>query len=291
MTTVAGPGFTPVNDNAAPLVPGDSAMDIFKRSNVSIAGQGTQPMVLAHGFGCDQQMWRSVAPAFEATHQVVLFDHIGCGRSDISCYDNERHVSLAGYASDLVDILEYADLKEAILVGHSVSSMISILAAIRAPQRVAKLILVGPSPRYLNDPPDYVGGFERSDIDALMDMMERNMLGWADFLAPAVMGAQNPPELTEELKQSFCAADPYITRRFAAATFLGDNRADLPLLNAPSLIIQCSDDAVAPRVVGEYTHAQLKHSTLRVIEAAGHCPHMTHPAETIALIKDYLALP
>jgi len=264
-------------------------MDVVKRNNVVVSGQGSQPIVFAHGFGCDQHMWRFVAPAFEATHRVVLFDHIGCGKSDISAYDNQRHASLEGYASDMVDILEQCKLKDAILVGHSVSAIISILVANRAPDSVAKLVLVGPSPRYLNDPPDYVGGFERADIDGLMDMMESNMLGWADFLAPAVMGSESPQELTQELRASFCAADPYISRRFAMATFLGDNRADLALLERPSLIIQCADDAIAPRVVGEYMHARLMHSTLRILEASGHCPHLTHPTETIALIQDYLA--
>jgi sigma-B regulation protein RsbQ len=263
-------------------------MNVMQRNNVVIAGKGTQPMLFAHGFGCDQQMWRFVAPAFEATHRVVLFDHIGCGKSNLAAYSNQRHASLTGYAEDVVDILQQLDLHDAIIVGHSVSSIVGILAAIRAPERVAKLVLVGPSPRYLNDPPDYVGGFERADIDGLMDMMESNMLGWANFLAPAVMGPQSPPEMTQELRASFCASDPYITRRFAAATFLGDNRSDLPLLTVPSLIIQCSDDAIAPRAVGEYVHAHLKASTLRVIDASGHCPHMTHPAETIAVIRDYL---
>lgn len=266
-------------------------MDALKRNNVVFSGHGSQPMVFAHGFGCDQQMWRFVAPAFEATHRVVLFDHFGCGKSDISAYSNERHVSLAGYAEDLVDILEQADLRDAIIVGHSVSSIIGILAAIKAPHRVSKLVLVGPSPRYLNEPPDYVGGFDRADIDGLIDMMESNMLGWANFLAPAVMGAQSPQAMTEELKASFCAADPYISRRFAAATFLGDNRADLPRLAQPALIIQCTDDAIAPPAVGAYVHAHLKGSTLRLIEASGHCPHMTHPDQTIALIQDYLAQP
>lgn len=264
-------------------------MNVLKRNNVVMSGQGARPLVFAHGFGCDQHMWRFVAPAFEATHRVVLFDHIGCGKSDLAAYDSQRHATLAGYAADMVDILEQADLRDAILVGHSVSSMISVLAAIRVPQRVAALVLVGPSPRYLNDPPDYAGGFERADIDGLLDMMESNMLGWANFLAPTVMGGESPPALTQELKESFCAADPYITRRFAAATFLADNRADLPLLRAPALILQCSDDAIAPRAVGEYMHRQLKGSTLRMIEASGHSPHMTHPAETIAAIKDYLA--
>ena len=265
-------------------------MTVFERNNVKMSGQGTQPVVFAHGFGCDQQMWRFVAPAFEASHRVVLFDHIGSGKSDMAAYDNQRHANLSGYAQDLVDILEQADLCDAIVVGHSVSSIISILAAIQVPHRISKLVLIGPSPRYLNDPPDYIGGFERADLDGLMDMMENNMLGWANYLAPVVMGPQNPQQLTQELKESFCAADPYITRRFAAATFLGDNRADLPLLAVPSLIIQCTDDAIAPQGVADYVHAHLKGSTLRMIDAAGHCPHMTHPRETLALIKDYLAL-
>lgn len=269
--------------------------DILKRNNVSISGQasgGAQPtLVFSHGFGCDQQMWRFVAPAFEATHSVLLFDHIGCGKADIKAYDAPRHAKLEGYAQDVVEILEAADLTNAVFIGHSVSAIIGLLAAIQVPQRIARMVLVCPSPRYLNDAPDYHGGFERADIDSLMDMMENNMLGWADFLAPAVMGADGAGEMTQELKASFCAADPYISRRFAAATFLGDNRRDLPLVQSPSLIIQCSDDAIAPRSVGDYVHQHLKDSQLAVIEASGHCPHMTHAAETIALIRRYLAAP
>lgn len=266
-------------------------MDVIQRSHVVQSGTGAQPLVFAHGFGCDQSMWRFVAPAFEASHRVVLFDHVGCGRSDLSAYSPQRHATLTGYAEDLVDILEHLDLRDAVLVGHSVSAMIAILAAIRVPQRVNRLVLVGPSPRYLNDPPHYVGGFERQDIDGLLALMESNLLGWANFLAPAVMGASSPAELTQELKESFCASDPVIARRFAEATFLGDNRADLPLLQRPALILQCSDDAIAPRVVGEYLHAHLRGSTLQVLQASGHCPHMTHPQDTIQAIRQYLATP
>jgi sigma-B regulation protein RsbQ len=266
-------------------------MDALKRNNLVISGRGTQPMVFAHGFGCDQQMWRFVAPAFADSHRVVLFDHVGCGKSDLSAYDNQRHATLAGYAADVVEILEQADLSNAILVGHSVGAIIALLAANRAPQRVAQLVLLGPSPRYLNDPPDYFGGFDRADIDGLIDMMESNMLGWTSFLAPVVMGPSNSPALTQELKESFCAADPYITRRFAAATFLGDNRADLALVRVPSLIIQCAEDAIAPLAVAQYVHAQLPDSTLCVMQASGHCPHITHPAQTIELIQNFLAHP
>ena len=262
---------------------------VLRRNNVVQSGLRDGPaMVFAHGFGCDQQMWRFIAPAFESSHRVVLFDHVGCGGSDSSCYDDERHSSLNGYAQDVVEILEALDLRDAIFVGHSVSAQIGLLASITAPERFSRMVLVGPSPRYLNDPPDYVGGFEREDIDGLIDMMERNLLGWANFLAPLVMSAQNSEVLTNELKASLCAADPYITRRFALATFLSDNRADLPRVSVPSLIIQCSDDSIAPRAVGEYLHRQLRGSQYRLLEAFGHCPHMTHPRETLELIRGYL---
>lgn len=266
-------------------------MDVLRRNHVVFSGFGERPIVFAHGFGCDQQMWRFVAPAFEEQYKVVLFDHVGCGKSDLSAYDPERHATLAGYTQDVLEILEAADLRDVIFVGHSVSSMIGVLASLDAAQRISTLVLVGPSPRYLNDPPDYFGGFERADIDGLMDMMESNMLGWASYLAPIVMGEKDPDSLTNELKESFCASDPYIARRFAAATFLADNRADLPLVTVPSLVIQCSDDAIAPLAVGQYVHAHMKNSTLRVLDASGHCPHMTHPAQTTALIRDYLAGP
>lgn len=245
-------------------------------------------MVFAHGFGCDQQMWRFVAPAFEDTHQVVLFDHIGCGQSDIQAWDPQRHGDLSGYAADMVDILEALDLRDVVFVAHSVSAMIGILAANRVPDRFSRLVLVGPSPRYLNDPPDYFGGFERADIEALATMMEQNMVGWADYLAPAVMGNGNPEDLTQELKTSFCSADPEIARHFAAATFLGDNRADLAQVSVPSLVLQVRNDSIAPMAVGEYVHRHLEGSEFVVLPTTGHCPHMTHPRETIEAIRAYL---
>jgi sigma-B regulation protein RsbQ len=264
--------------------------DVRHRHNVQVSGrEGGPTLLFAHGFGCDQQMWRFVAPAFEHSHRVVLFDHIGCGGADASAYDTQRHATLDGYADDVVQILEGLDLRDVVFVGHSVSAQIGLLASIRVPQRFARLVLVGPSPRYLNDPPDYVGGFERADIDGLVDMMERNLLGWANFLAPLVMSGESPEALTDELKASFCAGDPEITRRFAIATFLADNRADLPKVTVPSMIIQCSNDSIAPRSVGDYMAAHLPHSTLRVLQAHGHCPHMTHPQDTIALIREALA--
>lgn len=263
-------------------------MTALQRNNVRMNKSDRQPLVFAHGFGCDQQMWRFVAPAFEATHQVVLFDHIGCGHADLAAYDHQRHASLHGYASDMVEIVQAADLRNTVLIGHSVSAIISLLAALQLPDRVSALVMITPSPRYLNDPPDYVGGFDRQDVEGLLDMIEDNMVGWANFLAPAVMGPDSDPVLTEELRSSFCALDPYVARRFAEVTFLSDNRDDLSALRIPTLIIQVANDAIAPREVGEFVHRQVVGSESAVIDGSGHCPHMTHPAETIDLIRRFL---
>jgi sigma-B regulation protein RsbQ len=261
--------------------------DILTRNNVRVSGRGTQPMLFAHGFGCDQNMWRLVAPAFEDEYRIVLFDYVGSGNSDLRAYDAPRYSTLDGYAQDLLDVVHALDLRDIILVAHSVSSMVSVLAANREPERFERLVLIGPSPRYINDPP-YVGGFERQDIEGLLEMMDHNYIGWANFLGPAIMKNTERPELGEELATSFCSTDPVVARRFAEATFLSDNRADLSHVRVPSLILQCSDDMVAPLEVGEYLHREMPDSTLRVMEATGHCPHMSHPDETIRLIRDYL---
>ena len=262
-------------------------MNVIERNNVKISGKGTQPMLFAHGFGCDQNMWRFVAPAFENDYRIILFDYVGSGHSDLGAYDAGRYSSLEGYARDVLDVIHELDLKEVIFVGHSVSGMIGVLAANKEPERFAELILIGPSPRYINDG-SYVGGFERKDIEGLFEMMDRNFIGWANFLAPAIMKNTNRPELGEELTESFCSTDPVIARRFAEATFLADNRDDLGRVSVPSLILQCSDDMVAPEQVGHYLKEKLPDSTLRVMKATGHCPHMSHPEETIELIRDYL---
>jgi sigma-B regulation protein RsbQ len=262
--------------------------DVVSRNNVRVVGAGSQPMMFAHGFGCDQNMWRFVVPAFEADYRIVLFDYVGSGRSDLRAYDPERYSHLDGYAQDILDICHALELEKVILVAHSVSSMIAVLAANREPERFERLILIGPSPRYINDPPEYVGGFERSDIEGLLDMMDRNYIGWANFLAPAIMKNPDQPELGEELAASFCSTDPIIARRFAEATFFADNREDLARLTVPSLILQCSDDMIAPTEVGEYTHRQLAGSTYRALDTTGHCPHMSHPEETIQAIREYL---
>ncbi len=264
-------------------------MDIRHRNHVVETGLGSRPMLFAHGFGCDQQMWRYVAPAFESTHRVVLFDHVGCGRSQLSAFDERRHATLDGWARDVVDILEALDLRDTVFVGHSVSAMIGVLASLAAPGRIGRLVMLGPSPRYLNDSPGYVGGFERADVESLLEMIESNMLGWASFLAPVVMGPENGAALVDELKASFCAIDPYITRRFATATFMGDNRADLPKVRVPTLVLQMSHDAIAPPAVGEYVRQHIAGAVMETIEGSGHCPHMTHPEQTIAAMRRFLS--
>ena len=262
--------------------------DVLLRNNVRILGSGEQPMLFAHGFGCDQNMWRFITPAFERDYRLILFDYVGSGHSDLNAYDARRYSALEGYAEDVLDICHALDLRDIIFVGHSVSSMIGAIAANREPDRFAHIIMIGPSPRYINEAPDYVGGFERADLEGLLDMMDRNYLGWANFLAPVIMKNPDRPELGAELEESFCSTDPVIARRFAEATFFADNRADLPDVRVPSLILQCSDDIIAPREVGDYLHRALPDSTLRVMTATGHCPHMSAPAETIALIREYL---
>jgi sigma-B regulation protein RsbQ len=264
-------------------------MTVLARNNVHVAGLQDGPaMVFAHGFGCDQNMWRFLTPAFERDYRIVLFDYVGSGKSDLRAYTAERYGDLSGYAQDVLDICAALEITHVIFVGHSVSSVIGLLASIREPERFDRLILIGPTPRYINDPPDYVGGFERADIEDLLEMMDKNYIGWANFLAPAVMKNPERPELTRELEESFCSTDPRIARRFAEVTFFSDNRRDLPKVQVPSLIMQCSEDAIAPLEVGDYLHRHLSGSTLRVMKATGHCPHMSHPEETIRIIKKYL---
>lgn len=266
-----------------------SGTDIVKRNNIKVLGRGTQPMLFAHGFGCDQNMWRYVVPHFADDYKIVLFDYVGSGKSDVSAWDAERYRSLDGYAQDLLDVVHALDLRDVVFVGHSVSSMVGVLAANQEPERFDRLVMVGPSPRYINDDdPAYVGGFERRDIEGLLEMMDKNFLGWANFLAPAIMKQPHRPELDQELTDSFCSTDPVIARAFAEATFYADNRADLAHVRVPSLILQCSNDMVAPLAVGDYLHNALPESTLRVMNATGHCPHMSEPEETVALIREFL---
>ena len=263
-------------------------MSAVSRNHVQVSGQGARPMVFAHGFGCDQQMWRWTTPAFEHDHKIVLFDHVGAGHSDLSAYDRRKYGTLDGYATDLLEICDELDLRDIVFVGHSVSAMIGALAALRAPQRFGQLVLIGPSPRYIDDG-DYVGGFSRADIDQLLASLESNHLGWSASMAPVIMGHQPSPDMAEALVNSFCRSDPAIALDFARVTFLSDNRADLPRVQTPSLILQCQEDVIAPLVVGDYVHAHLPHSQLVVLDAIGHCPHMSAPDATVAAIRVYLA--
>lgn len=264
-------------------------VSVSKRNNVTEFGKGSRVFLLAHGFGCDQNMWRYLTPAFEDEYRIVLFDYVGAGRSDITAYDSERYATLEGYSQDIVEILRELDLRDVIFAGHSVSSMIGALACLREPDRFSQLIMIAPSPCYLNERPDYIGGFEKSDIDGLLDLMEKNYLGWAGFLAPMVMQNPDEPALSGELEASFCSTDPITAGEFAKATFLSDYRHILPEVPVPSLILQCSNDVIAPLEVGDYMHAHLRNSVLRRMEATGHCPHVSHPDETIQLIRDYLS--
>jgi sigma-B regulation protein RsbQ len=262
-------------------------MGVRERNNIHVSGRGSQPMLFAHGFGCDQHMWRFVVPAFEPTYKVVVFDHVGAGHSDTSAYDERKYSTLDGYAADVLEICRELRLQDVIYVGHSVAAMIGVLAAAREPKRFARLVLVGPSPRYLNDD-GYVGGFSRSDIEGLLDALDSNYLGWSSTMAPVIIGNADRPELAAELTNSFCRADPAIAAHFARVTFLSDNRADLARVSTPTLILQCADDVIAPESVGDYVHRQMPGSRLVQMKATGHCPNLSAPAETIAAIQDFL---
>lgn len=263
-------------------------MDAVARHNVTISGvPHGRPMLFAHGFGCDQNMWRFVAPHFTDRYRVVLFDHVGAGGSDLAAYDPERYSGLEGYADDVLRICRELDLNEVIFVGHSVSAMIGVLAAAAEPGRFAGLVLVGPSPRYIDDA-GYVGGFTREDISGLLDSLDSNYLGWSTQMAPVIMGRPDRPELGEELTESFCRTDPEIARRFARATFLSDNRRDLARVATPTLVLQCADDAIAPVSVGEYVRDHMPNARMVMLDAVGHCPNLSAPEETAAAIAEFL---
>jgi sigma-B regulation protein RsbQ len=263
---------------------------VLKRNNVKVLGQGQQPMLFAHGYGCDQNMWRFITPAFKDRYKIVLFDHVGHGQSDAAAFDQVKYGSLSGYADDVLAICQELDLNDVIFVGHSVSAMIGALAAILEPDRFDRLVLIGPSPRYINDG-DYVGGFKQEDIEGLLDFLDSNHLGWSSTMAPVIMGNPDRPELGEELTNSFCRTNPDIAKHFARVTFLSDNRADLSNVRTKALILQCSQDAIAPEVVGRYMHKQLPGSEFVQLSATGHCPNLSAPEETIAAMEAFLRDP
>jgi sigma-B regulation protein RsbQ len=262
-------------------------MTACARNNVHVAGTGERAMMLAHGFGCDQNMWRHVAPVFEDSFRTILFDHVGAGESDLSAYNPSKYGDLSGYADDVVEIGRELGLRNATFVGHSVSAMIGILASCKAPDLFENLVLVGPSPRYINDG-DYVGGFTAEQIGELLDFLSENYMGWSAAMAPMIMGNPERPELAEELTNSFCRTDPEIAKAFARVTFMSDNRADLAGVKARTLILQCSEDIIAPSEVGDYVHRHIAGSKLVIMNATGHCPNLSAPAETIAAIRAFV---
>jgi sigma-B regulation protein RsbQ len=264
------------------------AADVLRRNNVTVSGNPAgRPMVFAHGFGCDQNMWRFVAPKFEERYRTVLFDYVGAGGSDLGAYQPDRYSSLHGYATDVLDVCAALDLTDVVFVGHSVSAMVGVLAANAEPPRFGALVLIGPSPRYIDDG-DYVGGFTAEDIEGLLASLDSNYLGWSTAMAPVIVGNPDRPELGAELTASFCRTDPEIQKRFARVTFLADNRADIGRVQVPALVLQCSDDVIAPDPVGEYVHRHLPGSTLVKLRASGHCPNLSAPEETAAAIAAFL---
>ena len=262
-------------------------MDVKSRNNVRVSGRGERGMVFAHGFGCDQNMWRFVAPEFEKDFKVVLFDHVGAGGSDLSAYDKAKYSTLRGYADDVVEIGRELNLKDAVFVGHSVSAMIGILASLKAPDLFGRMVLVGPSARYIDDG-EYVGGFSEKQIAELLEFLEDNHMGWSAAMAPSIMGNPDRPELGEELTNSFCRTDPEIAKAFARVTFTSDNRADLPKVKVPTLILQCSEDIIASHEVGEYVNRNIAGSRMIILDATGHCPNLSAPQEVIAAMQTFV---
>jgi sigma-B regulation protein RsbQ len=263
-------------------------MNVLTRNNVIVKGNGSQPMMFAHGFGCDQNMWRYVAPAFEENYKVILFDHVGAGNSDLSAFEPKKYEQLDGYATDIIEMAKALQLQDIIFVGHSVSALIGIIAAQKAPELFSSLVLVGPSPSYINDG-DYVGGFTKPQIEELLESMDNNHLGWSMAMAPVIIGNPDKKELGEELANSFCRTDPNIAKHFARTTFLTDKRDILSSVNTPALILQCAEDIIAPQAVGEYMHKQIKGSKLVMMKATGHCPNLSAPEETIEAIRQFLS--
>ncbi|SAL83052.1 alpha/beta hydrolase [Caballeronia terrestris] len=262
-------------------------MSIRTRNNVHVHGTGPATIMFAHGFGCDQNMWRYMTPTFGERYRTILFDLVGSGNSDLRAYDRAKYGSLHGYATDLLEILDEVATGPVIYVGHSVSATIGMLAAIKSPERFAANVMVGPSPSFINDG-DYVGGFTRRDIEDLLETLESNYLGWSSTMAPAIMGSPEQPELAEELTNSFCRTDPDIAKHFARVTFFADHRADLTRVTTPTLIVQSNDDLLAPLAVGEYMHRAIPNSTLSVVENVGHCPHLSAPCASIDVTKKFL---
>jgi sigma-B regulation protein RsbQ len=264
------------------------ASDVTNKNNVTILGCGEKTLLLAHGFGCDQKMWRFMLPDLAHHYKVVLFDYVGSGKSDLSYYDQDRYSSLEGYAQDVLEVCEALDLQDVIFVGHSVSSMIGLIASVQKPDIFSQLVMICPSPCFLNFKPYYVGGFEKADLEELIDLMDKNYIGWANYLAPLVTGSNHSEKLVGELSGSFCSTDPIIAKTFAKATFFSDYRYLLSMAKHPVLIFQSSQDALASTDIGDYMVEQLPIATLQLIEAEGHCLHMTHPDIINQVLRSYI---
>ncbi|MDN4494860.1 alpha/beta fold hydrolase [Ureibacillus aquaedulcis] len=264
------------------------SQDTIKRNHVNISGKGKKSIIFAAGFGCDQTVWKDVAPAFADEYQVILFDYVGLGSSNVSAFDPAKYSELSGYVQDVIDVCTALKLEDAIFIGHSVSSMIGLLASIQRPEYFSQLIMIAPSPCYLNDPPEYKGGFEREDLESLLAMMEKNYIGWANAFSINLLNNNRQSDVAKNLEDRFCSTDPLIVNTFARACFFTDSRPHLAKAPVPSLILQCSDDIIAPKEVGEYLKKKMPNSTLTHMNAIGHCPHMSDPDETIQSIKKYL---
>lgn len=260
---------------------------IEQRNNVKVIGNGQKTLLFVHGYGCSQNMWRFMIPYFEKSYKVVLMDLVGSGKSNINAYDKEKYSTLRGYAQDILEVCDALELKSVLFIGHSVSSMIGLHASILRPDLFEKMVMIGPSPCYINDE-GYVGGFEREDIDELLETVNSNYLGWSSAITPAIMGNSDRPELAVELEQSFCQTNPTVAQHFAEVTFLSDERSLLNKLDTETLILQCTSDLIAPMEVGEFLASSIKKSTLKVLKATGHCPHMSAPEETSQAILSFI---
>lgn len=261
---------------------------IIQRNNVTIHGSGP-PLLFAHGFGCDQHMWRFIEPEFRDRYRTICFDYVGAGQSDLSAYDPDRYDNLAGYTQDVLEVCSALDLNNTVFVGHSVSAVIGMRATLNEPDWFDRLVGIGASPCYQNDPPDYHGGFDREAIEELLEMMDKNYIGWADYFASLLMQQAEAQDVEEELDRSFCSTDPHIARQFAEVTFLSDDRDLVPEVPSPCHLIQCERDIVAPPAVSRYLERTLPDATLTILDAAGHCPHLSHPSTTIEALNDALS--
>lgn len=261
---------------------------ILKRNNINISGTGDKTLLLAHGFGCDQNMWRFMLPELEKQFKVVVFDYVGSGNSDLAGFSQERYSSLEGYAKDIEEILVALDLYNVSIISHSVSSVIAGIASLNVGDRISDITMICPSPCFLNMPPDYTGGFEREDLEELINLMDKNYIGWANYLAPLVMGAGHSSELIGELSGSFCSTDPIVAKTFAKATFFSDYRSMLKEIRKPTLIFQSSKDSLAAPEIGTYMAENIKESRLELIEAEGHCLHMTDATLLSPLLIDFI---